>query len=126
MKLNEIVADYIKLRDKKQALEKKQKVEVARYNEVLKALEAAAMEYLNDAGTESARTEAGTAYRSVKISVKLEDGEIFKQFLQDQGMEHMADMRANKPAVVAYLEEVGELPPGISISRFATVNFQRS
>lgn len=121
-----LVDKYVQLRDKKSELDKQHKDKMAKYNEALKELESRLLDQLNTLGVESARTPSGTAYRSIRSSVRVDDRDAFISFVRDNDGWDFVESRPNKSAVESYLEEQQELPPGVSINRQAVVNIRRS
>jgi len=121
-----LVEKYVQLRDKKAELDKAHKEKMAKFNDAMKELESRLLDNLNTMGVESARTPNGTAYRTVRSSVKVEDRDAFLQFVKENGQWEFLESRANKPAVENYLEEQEELPPGLTINRQSVVNIRRS
>ena len=121
-----LVEKYVQLRDKKSELDKAHKEKMAKYNNAMQELEARLLDNLNSMGVESARTPNGTAYRTVRSSVKVEDRDAFLDFIRENGEWEFLESRANKTAVESYLEEQEELPPGLSINRQSVVNIRRS
>lgn len=121
-----LVNKYIQLRDKKAELDKQHKDRMAKYNDALKELESRLLDQLNTLGVESARTPSGTAYRTIRSSVKVDDRDAFISFIRDNDGWDFVESRPNKNAVESYLEEQQELPPGVSINRQAVVNIRRS
>ena len=114
-KIDEVVAAYIKLRDKKKVIAERHKEELAKTNEVMEFMENWLMKELNTLGVESAKTEVGTAYKKKRTSIKVQDFDAFLDFVKENDCWHMLDKRANKSAMEEFLEAQEELPPGISI-----------
>lgn len=114
--IDKVVAAYIKLRDDKKAIQAKHKDELAGINGKMQTMEGWLMRELNNLGVESAKTEEGTAYKSKRTSVKVQDFGAFIEFVKDNDLWHMLDKRASKAAVEEFLEAQGELPPGLSIT----------
>lgn len=125
MNYDDLVEKYIKIRDARDALKKQQAEELSRYTNALDKIEKMILADFNETGQTSATTPHGTAYRSVLTSVKVADRDAFIQFALD-GNSDFLESRANKKAVEAYLEENGELPPGIDVSRVTNINIRRS
>ena len=119
------VAGYIKLRDEKKSLAKKQKEEMAPINEKMEKLEGWLHRELNRLHASNIRTEQGTVFKATRSSVKAEDWEAFLEFVQENSLWHMLDRRANKTAVQEFMEANEELPPGLSITLDETVNIRR-
>lgn len=114
--IDKVVAAYITLRDNKKELQGQHKEELADLNAKMQTMEGWLMRELNKLGVESAKTEAGTAYKSKRTSVKVQDFEAFIQFVRENDFWHMLDRRASKAAAEEFLEAQGELPPGLSIT----------
>lgn len=124
--INELVEKYITIRDTKAQIVADQKVAMDRINNALKRIEERLLDEMNKLGTESMRTTAGTCYRTITTSAKVEDREAFIAFVRDNNAWEFLDSRANKTAVSEFLDEHKELPPGVSVARVATVNIRRS
>lgn len=122
----QIVDSYIKIRDKKKALEAEQKEALKPYNDALEQLEARALEILNQSGVESMKTSAGTVYLSTRTSATIADRSAFMQYIEANGAFELLDVRANKTAVEEYLAEHQDLPPGVSVKAVSAANFRRS
>lgn len=123
--VEEVVAAYIKLRDSKKTLASKQKEEMAPINAKLEKLEGWLHREMNRLHAENIRTDAGTAYKATRSSVKVQSWEDFLEFVQENDLWHMLDKRANKTAVQEFVESNEELPPGLSITMDETVNIRR-
>lgn len=76
---------------------------------------------LNKTGLNNISTTDGTAYRSKRVSTRIEDKEAFRNFVQ-QGHWEMLDMKANSPAVEEWMEAHGAAPPGVVSTRESIVN----
>jgi hypothetical protein len=123
-KIDEMVDVYIRLRDRRAQRKASFDLDDAKDKGRQEKIEACIMEHFNETGLESARTEAGTAFKSVKISATVADRDSYMPF----ALEHpeFLPSSVNKSAVDNYLTEHGELPPGVNISRVATINVRRS
>ena len=121
-----LVDKYVQLRDKKSELDTAHKERMAKYNHAMKELESRLLDQLNTLGVESARTPSGTAYRSIRSSVKVDDRDAFISFVRDNDGWDFVESRPNKSAVESYLEEQQELPPGVSMIGKFVVKIRRS
>jgi hypothetical protein len=88
-------------------------------------LEAGLLEFLNDSGTNSVASDAGTAYRSVKTSASVEDKDAFWSFVIETGQREALDVKANATFVKTYMEENQSVPPGVKVSQITVVGVQR-
>lgn len=124
--IGDLIAKYVALRDKKAEIEKAQKEQLARFKTVMDKIEAMILDHFNETGVESARTPAGTAFKSIKSNVRVDDRDAFMAFVRDTEGWAFLESKANKSAVDEYLKVNEALPPGVSLSRVATVNIRRS
>jgi len=123
---DDLVDKYIRLRDKKAELKKAQQTEVDKFDRALEAIERLFLAEMQRTKAKAVATNHGTAYQKTQTNVTIADRDIFRKFVQDDP-EHwvFADLRANAPAVKAYLDELNELPPGVNLTSRLTVNVQR-
>lgn len=124
--IDELVAQYIKLRDKiKEADEAhKKKTELART--YLDKLNGKLLERLNEVGGDSVKTPHGTAYRTARRSATIADGDVFRKYVIDNQMFDLVDWRANAGAVDDFINDNGSQPPGVNYSVAYTVGVRRS
>lgn len=121
-----VVSKYVKLRDLK--AEKK-----SAYDDSVKDIDAAMakcelylLRTMQEMGLESVRTEAGTAYKTVKTSAQVADWDMALAFIRDNELWEMLEKRVSKKLVEQYKEEKNDLPPGINWREELTVNIRRS
>lgn len=126
MKLSELIEKYVELRDRKKAIQERHKQELAPYNEGLDGIESAILNHFDTVGVNSAASDFGTAYRSVRESFTVEDPILFREWVMEQGDLAYFESRASKEAVKQYLDATGALPPGIKYSAEAVIGVRRS
>ena len=121
---DDLVDKYV--RDKKRQVQARHKDEINKYDRVLREIEVLFLEEFNRTGMNSVNTNHGTAFKKTQTSVTIADKDIFRQFIWANPDNWIfADLRANAPAVQAYLEENESLPPGVNLTSRLTVNVQR-
>ena len=69
--------------------------------------------------------EYGTAYRSTRSSVTVEDPDTFMNHVTSNKAWELLDVRAKKKSCQDYQEHHGELVPGTKYSATQVVNFRR-
>lgn len=128
MKLDELVANYIKLRDKKSQLKKQYDEKVAKVDAVMDRMEAIILKTFQDSGIDSARTDAGTAYISTRTSATVGSREEFLSWvLQDPDERSIfLENRVSKVAVEQFKAANDDLPPGINFRSEVTVGVRRA
>ena len=121
-----IVSAYITVRDEVAKIKAAQKAQLEPYTQALEKHEGQMLQILSDAGVESMKTSAGTAYRSEKTSVTVADKSAFMDYIETNGAFDLLDVRANKTAVEGFMAEHQDIPPGVNIRREVAVNFRRA
>lgn len=114
-KIEDMVEQYIRLRDQKSAITAHAKRLCDRIDGELEALQDTILQRFEETGIESARTAAGTAYKKVTRSTSVAGWDDFLPWVQRTNNWHMLTRAANKTAVLEYLDEKEELPPGINL-----------
>lgn len=122
----ELVARYIKIREAKQALEAAHKAEVAKLDEALARLERFFLEQLNTMGASSVSTPAGVFFRQETTNVKTDDWDQTLNFIRENNAWHMLNRAVNKTAVMEFMQENEDLPPGVSLRRETVVRVHRA
>lgn len=123
--IKQLIELYVQLREKKTVLKKAFDARCKPLTESMTDIEAKMLEHMNNLGTESFKTKAGTAYKSTRTSASLADRDVFWQFVVDNDMPELLELRAGKAACQEFLEAQGELPPGVSWREEQTVNFRK-
>lgn len=128
MKLDELVANYIKLRDKKSELKKQYDEKVAKVDAVMDKMAAIILKTFQDSGIDSARTDAGTAYISTRTSATVASREeFFGWVLQDPDERSIfLENRVSKVAVEQFKAANDDLPPGVNYRSEITVGVRRA
>lgn len=124
MNIEDLVAEYVALRDKKLEVTAHAKDLVGRLEDKMSGLEVEILKAMGE-GVESIRTKAGTAYKSTKRSTSVAGWDNFLPWVQQTDNWHMLTRAANKTAVLEYLDEHEELPPGINLYSELTININR-
>lgn len=126
MKLSELVAKYIKLRDKKAQFKADYDSKVAKLDENLEKIEAVLLKTFDQTGMESVKTEFGTAYTSTRTTASVADPDAFMTYCKANDAWHLLEKRVSKIAVEQYKAEHDDVPPGVSYRAERTVNIRRS
>jgi hypothetical protein len=95
----------------------------------IKAIEDDLFARLAERGADSTKTDAGTAYISNLATVKIENNETLFDFAADHWLDYGDEIKLSisKAAVDRYMNENnGQLPPGVSLSKYSRLNIKRS
>ena len=124
--VDQLVDQYVRLRDRLKEAEDAHKKKTAAAREYLLMLNGKLLERLAEVGGESVKTPHGTAYQSTKRSASIADGDAFRQYVINNGEFDLVDWRANANAVDDYIKEHGAVPPGVNFSTMITVGVSRA
>lgn len=125
MDVNQLVEQYIKLRDKKAVMKKEYDDKVFSVDELLDKIEVVLLKTFQETGLESVSTKAGTAYTSSRATAKVADKDQFMKFVIEGENWEFLENRVSKEAVEQFKAANDDLPPGISWSEVRTVNVRR-
>lgn len=123
--VEEIVGAYVKLRDYKNHLKRKHSEELAPINEKMALLENWLQRDLLERKVQSQKTAAGTAYLSTDARATVKDRDAYLNFVRDKEMWELLENRASKSVVRDYLEETGEVVPGVHYEVTQVVRVRR-
>lgn len=123
--VDEVVRGYIKLRDKKQEMKREQAEALRPINEKMTLLENWLMRDLQERGVESQRTAAGTAFMSTVSAARVKDRDALFEFIIKNEMWDLLENRVSKSVVSDYLEETGEVIPGVDYQVTKVVRIRR-
>ena len=126
MKMSDLVAKYIQLRDKKAEYKAEYEAKVAQIEEILDKIEGKFLQVFEESGMDSVKTEAGTAYKSTRVSVTTGDKDAFMEFVRTNDEWPLLEVRPSKSAVEEYRAAHDDLPPGINWRAEQVVNIRRS
>ena len=129
MKIEGLVKGIFDLRAKRDEIASKQKelleetnAELEKVNQVYAMLEGELLDRMQKDGVKNYKTEHGTVSERINHSYKVEDFDTFAGHVIETGNIDMFQKSCTKEPVVAFVEEHGELPPGIGV--YATRGLQ--
>lgn len=125
-KAEQVILAYTALRDKRSELKKAYEADDAVLVDKMDKLEAWLLKTMQTVGTDQLKGAGNTAFVSIRDVAKCDDWGTFWNFLAENKRLDMLEKRVSSKTVGEYLEEFGELPPGISISREKRVNVRKS
>lgn len=126
MQLDELIGKYVEIRDMKSALKKAYTEKAVKIDAVLTKIEGKLLERFAADGTESVRTEFGTAYKTTNHLCSAADKSVFMDFIKNNNEWALLDGRPLKSAVEQYIETHQNVPPGINWTTEVVVNVRRS
>jgi hypothetical protein len=123
--IDEVVATYIKLRNKKDAIEAETKDRVKGIKEKLEQIEAWVKEQADVQGVTSFKTKHGTAFLTTTDYANVADWDSVLEFIRENEAFDMLEKRISKIAVRGYIEANKEVPPGVNYGTKLEVNIRK-
>lgn len=124
--IDELVSQYVRLRDKIKEADDAHKAKLKDAKEHLENLNNTLLDRLNQVGGESVKTSSGTVYRTTKRSASIADGDAFRQFVINNEAFDLVDWRANPNAVDDFIKEEKAPPPGVNFATHFVVGVRRA
>lgn len=116
-----VVAEYVQLREKIKSVEDEFKKRLAPHKKRLGELENEMLDYLNRNELQNVKTRNyGTVYRKEKTNASVADWARFLDFVVDNDAFDMLERRCNTSQVVEHMEETGPVP-GVNVTTYTTV-----
>jgi hypothetical protein len=122
----QLIAQFVKLRDRIKLKEDEQKKALAPAKEMLAMMNAKLLDMLNQCEGNSIQANAGTAYRTERTSASIQDGEAFRDYVIANELFDLIDWKANAKAVEDHIAEYETPPPGVNLTKVFTVGVRRS
>lgn len=124
--IDTLIEKYIQLRDKKAEMKTAFDASVANVDAYMKKCEQAIMAHLDKNGVDSVGSASGTAFKSTTTSATVADKEAFLAYVRSNDAWPLMDVRASKTAIVEFVAENDDLPPGINWRAETVVRIRRS
>ncbi len=121
----QLTETFIKLRDRKKALEAKHKDELRPIVDAMDQLEIMAMQHLQGNQMTSMATESGTVYLVTRRNYKIENREEFRAWCEANGRTDFFEARPAKGTIDEYVEAGNALPPGLGTTADIAAQFRK-
>jgi hypothetical protein len=112
--VDEVVAAYIKLRAKKDAMEAETKAEVKKIVEKMDKFEAWIKEQADTQGVTSFKTKHGTAFLKTTDYANVESWDAALGFILENNAYDLLNKAVSKVAVRGYIDANKAVPPGVN------------
>jgi hypothetical protein len=126
MTVDQVIAGCLELRRKKEALVEKHKAELAPLNEGMMKLEAWLQAELQRLGLQNFKGASGTAFLQTTTSATSKDWDATLKWIIETGAYEFLERRVSKTVVQEYMEQHGEAPPGVSVTRETEVRVRKT
>lgn len=122
----QLVSVYIKMRDKRQQLQREYDEADGKIKEQQDAVTQALLEICKEQGAEGLRTPAGSVFRTVKTRYWSNDWGSMKEFIKEHDAFELLEQRVHQTNMKNFLEEHPDLmPPGMNVDSRYSINVRR-
>jgi hypothetical protein len=123
--VEQVVAAYMKLRDKKKAIEAEADSKVQEIVQKMEKFETWIREKATEQGVTSFKTNAGTAFLTTVDFANVADWDAVLSFIKTNEAYDMLERRISKTAVRSYIEAHKEVPAGVNYGTKLSVNVRK-
>ena len=123
--VDSVIKKYMRLRDKKAAVEATVKEELDQIKANMAKLEAFLKVKLDADGLTSFKTDHGTAFLTTTDFANVEDWDAVLRFIREEEAFDMLEKRISKTAVRGYIEATKEVPPGVKYGTKLDINIRK-
>lgn len=125
VKVDQVVAAYITLRNQKDRIEAETKEKVRGIKEKMIKLEGWLMRKADEQGVSSFKTDSGTAFVTSVDFAQVADWDEVLEFVKTHEAYDMLERRVSKRAVRDYIESNKAVPPGVNYGSKLEVNVRK-
>ena len=125
VKVDQVVAAYITLRNQKDRIEAETKEKVRGIKEKMIKLEGWLMRNADEQGVSSFKTDSGTAFVTSVDFAQVADWDEVLEFVKAHEAYDMLERRVSKRAVRDYIESNKAVPPGVNYGSKLEVNVRK-
>ena len=123
--VDDVVAAYLKLRNKKESIEAETKEQVKVLKEKMEQFEAWIKEQADAQGVTSFKTKHGTAFLTTTDYANVADWDAVLGFIRENDAYDMLEKRISKVAVRGYIDATKAVPPGVNYGTKLEVNIRK-
>lgn len=125
VKVDDVIATYMKLRGQKEAIEAQMKEQSAAIKAKMEKLESWIKEQADVQGVTSFKTKHGTAFLTTTDYANVADWDAMLAFVRENEAYDLFEKRVSKTAVRGYIEQTKAVPPGVNYGTRLDVNIRK-
>lgn len=125
MKVDDVIAAYMRLRDKKESMEAAVKEQTKELKEKMEKLEAWIKEQADVQGVTSFKTKHGTAFLTTTDYANVADWDAVLNYIRENDAYDMLEKRVSKVAVRGYIDANKSVPAGVNYGTKLEVNIRK-
>jgi hypothetical protein len=121
-----LIKRYVQIRDSQSQRKAAYDLDDQKDKSMRLGIETEFLRRFNERGIDSVSSrDFGVAYRTTRTSTSIADFEALLGHVKENEAWELIERRVNKTAVQEFVEEHGDLPPGVNMSSVQQINFRR-
>lgn len=121
-----LIKRYVQIRDSQSQRKAAYDLDDQKDKNMRLGIETEFLRRFNERGIDSVSSrDFGVAYRTTRTSTSVADFEALLGHVKENEAWELIERRVNKTAVQEFVEEHGDLPPGVNMSSVQQINFRR-
>lgn len=121
-----LIKRYVQIRDSQSQRKAAYDLDDEKDKSMRLGIETEFLRRFNERGIDSVSSrDFGVAYRTTRTSTSVADFEALLGHVKENEAWELIERRVNKTAVQEFVEEHGDLPPGVNMSSVQQINFRR-
>jgi hypothetical protein len=121
-----LIKRYVQIRDSQSQRKAAYDLDDQKDKSMRLGIETEFLRRFNERGIDSVSSrDFGVAYRTTRTSTSVADFEALLGHVKENEAWELIERRVNKTAVQEFVEEHGDLPPGVNMSSVQQINFRR-
>jgi hypothetical protein len=125
LKVGDVIATYLTLRNQKEALVQAVKAKTVEIDAKMTKIEAWIKQQADAQGVTSFKSEHGTAFLTTVDYANVADWDATLRFIRESEAFDMLEKRVSKTAVRAYIDQTKSVPPGVNYGTKLEVNIRK-
>lgn len=121
-----MVRAYMKMRERRSQLKREFEETDGKIKAQMEMIETEFLKMFQETGTKNLKTEMGTVFTAETTKASIADWGTFAEWVRANNALEFLEQRVKAKEVTTYLEEHGELPPGINTHRERNVRIRKS
>ena len=123
--IDAVVKAYVSLRDRKNEIKKRHSEELSPITQKMEKIEGWLLRDLQTRKVKSQKTDEGTAFVTSVTKATVKDRDALFEFAIQNEMWDLFESRVSKSVVQDYLEQTGEIVPGVDYTETKAVRIRR-
>lgn len=127
MNIDRAIEDYIVIRNERDRIKKEWEAKDEKLKNKLGKIELYLLQKSSEEGTDTFRTQSGTAYKVVNLKANCVDYPVLFNWVVENNLPELLTKRISTTVLKEYLDQSGEkiIPPGINVVYEVGMNVQR-